>query len=44
LQLNIEDPNFFENLIVNNEAHFDLSGFIKKQNSRLWKTENPKLM
>ena len=28
-------------IIFSNEAHFDLGGYVKKQNCRIWSTENP---
>ena len=33
--------NFIHNLIMSDEAHFQLSGFVNKQNCRIWATENP---
>jgi hypothetical protein len=44
LQANSADPEFFANVLMSDEAHFDLSGFINKQNSRFWGTENPRLV
>ena len=28
-------------IIFSDEAHFDLSGYVNKQNCRIWGTENP---
>ena len=28
-------------IIFSNEAHFDLGGYVNKQNCRIWSTENP---
>ena len=28
-------------VIFSNEAHFDLGGYVNKQNCRIWSTENP---
>ena len=28
-------------IILSDEAHFDLSGYVNKQNFRIWGTENP---
>ena len=37
-----EDANFGKkNIIFSDEAHFDLGGYVKKQNCRIWGTENP---
>ena len=30
-----------KNIIFSDEAHFDLGGYVNKQNSRFWGTENP---
>jgi hypothetical protein len=34
--------NFIENLIMSDEAHFHLNGFVNKQNCRFWGSENPR--
>ena len=35
------DPNFLKNLMMFDEAHFHLNGFINKQTCRIWGSENP---
>ena len=37
-----ENEDFVNNLIMTDEAHFHLSGFVNKQNCRFWASENPK--
>ena len=38
----IEDPDFGKKKnIFSDEAHFDLGGYVNKQNCRIWGTENP---
>lgn len=37
-----ENRDFINNLIMSDEAHFHLNGFVNKQNSRIWATENPR--
>lgn len=44
LQHNNDDPDFWTKIIMSDEAHFDLAGFVNKQNSRYWGTENPQLI
>ena len=34
-------PIFGKKIIFSNEAHFDLGGYVNKQNCRIWGTENP---
>ena len=38
-----EDADFGKKkkIIFPNEAHFDLGGYVNKQNYRIWGTENP---
>lgn len=38
------DPEFIHKLIMSDEAHFHLNGFINKQNCRIWGTENPRVI
>ena len=33
--------DFFKKVIFSHEAHFDVSGYVNKQNCRIWRTENP---
>ena len=35
-----EDADFGKKIIFSDEAHFDLSGYVNKQNCRSWGTEN----
>lgn len=37
----LEDPDFLGGLIMSDEAHFSLSGYVNKQNMRFWAKENP---
>ena len=30
-----------KNIILSDEAHFDLGGYVNKQNCRIWGTEKP---
>jgi len=39
--MQIDDADFVSKIIFSDEAHFHMSGFVNKQNSRLWGTENP---
>lgn len=36
-----EDADFGQKIIFSDEAHFHLSGYVNKQNCRIWGTENP---
>jgi hypothetical protein len=36
-----EIPDLVNNLLMSDEAHFHLSGFVNKQNFRYWSGENP---
>lgn len=36
-----EDAEFYRKIIFSDEAHFHLGGYVNKQNSRIWGTENP---
>ena len=33
--------DFGKKIIFSDEAHFDLGGYLSKQNCRIWDTENP---
>ena len=35
-----EDADFVNKIIFSDEAHFDLGGYVNKQNCRIWGTEN----
>ena len=37
-----DDENFITNLIMTDEAHFQLNGEVNKQNCRIWASENPR--
>ncbi|KZC15025.1 hypothetical protein WN55_08618 [Dufourea novaeangliae] len=37
-----QSTDFIHNLIMSDEAHFELNGFVNKQNCRIWATENPR--
>ena len=36
-----ENADFGEKIIFSDEAHFDISRYVNKQNCRIWGTENP---
>lgn len=36
------NPNFAQNIIFSDEAHFWLNGFVNKQNCRIWSEANPR--
>ena len=35
------EPDFWDKILMTDEAHFTLSGGVNKQNCRIWGTENP---
>ena len=35
------DPDFSSKIILSDEAHFHLDGFVNRQNCRIWGSENP---
>jgi len=39
-----EEDDFVSKIIMSDEAHFHLSGYVNKQNLRFWDTENPHVM
>ena len=44
LQLADAHDDFISHLIMSDEAHFHLSGYVNKQNFRYWSAENPKII
>ncbi|GFU92169.1 transposase [Trichonephila clavipes] len=36
-------PNFHKRILFSDEAHFCLSGYVKKQNCRIWSEANPQV-
>ena len=36
-----EDVDFDKTIVFSDEGHFDLDGYVNKQNCRIWDTENP---
>lgn len=44
LNLNNEVNDFQSKIIMSDEAHFHLSGYVNKQNLRFWGTQNPRVM
>ena len=38
------DDNFSHKIIFSDEAHFQLNGYVNKQNCRIWGTENPRVI
>lgn len=42
LNLVDQNENFLSNLMMTDEAHFHLNGFVNKQNNRFWGSQNPK--
>ena len=43
-ELLTDDPDFMKKIIMTDEAHFHLSGYVNKQNFRIWGTENPRVI
>ena len=39
-----ENENFFNKIIFTDEAHFQLNGYVNKQNCRIWGEENPRVI
>lgn len=39
-----ENDEFFSEIILSDEAHFHLGGFVNKQNCRIWGDENPRMI
>lgn len=42
LEMQEADADFFKKIIFSDEAHFHLSGYVNKQNCRVWGSENPR--
>jgi hypothetical protein len=42
LQLINQNQDVVNNLLMSDEVHFNLSGFVNKQNFRYWSASNPK--
>ena len=38
------EPEFHRKIILSDEAHFHLGGYVNKQNCRLWGSENQKMI
>lgn len=38
------DPDFSSKIILSDEAHFHLDGFVNRQNCRVWGSENPRVI
>ena len=38
------DADFSSKIILSNEAHFHIDGFINRQNCRVWGSENPRVI
>ena len=43
MDLVTEDEGVISHLIMSDEVHFHLNGFINKHNRRVWTSENPRL-
>ena len=39
-----DEPEFDRKIIMSDEAHFYLRGYVNKQNCRIWGSENPKMI
>ena len=44
LEMHENDPVFHRKIILTEEAHFHLGGYVNKQNYRIWGSENPKVI
>ena len=42
--MNENEPEFNRKIIMSDEAHFYLRGYVNKQNCRIWGSENPKII
>lgn len=39
-----QDPTFLHRLVISDEVHFELGGYVNRQNFRIWGTENPRVV
>ena len=39
-----QQQGFSKKIIFSDEAHFDLNGYVNKQNCRIWGEENPRII
>nr|XP_022920706.1 uncharacterized protein LOC111429121 [Onthophagus taurus] len=44
VEMHENDPEFHRQIILSDEAHFHLGGFVNKQNCRIWGSENPRVI
>ena len=44
LEMHENDPEFHRKIILTDEAHFHLGGYVNKQNCRIWGSENPRVI
>ena len=44
LQLINKNPDFHEKILMSDEAHFHLNGYVNKQNYLFWSKENPRII
>ena len=38
------EPEFHRKIVMSDETHFHLGGYVNKQNCRIWVLENPKMI
>lgn len=44
LSMQQDNPDFAAQIIFSDEAHFQLNGYVNKQNCRIWGAENPRVI
>ena len=44
LEMHENKPEFHQRIIISDEAHFHLGGYVNKQNSYIWGSGNPKMI
>ena len=44
LKMHENEPDFHRKIIMSDDAHFHLGGYVNKQNCRIWGSENPKMI